>query len=131
MSDRMLFIGVSTSGSSIFELFPRWAEILGIDASLEGYDIPLGAPRDRFRAAVGHIARDPERRGALVTTHKVDVYRHAGDLFAELDGNARLCGEVSCISKRDGRLIGHAKDPITAGRTLSEFVSPGHWAGGA
>ena len=44
MSDRLLFIGVSTSGSSIFELFPRWAEILGIEASLEGYDIPLGAP---------------------------------------------------------------------------------------
>jgi shikimate 5-dehydrogenase len=127
----MLFIGVSTAGSSIFELFPRWAQILGFDASLEGYDIPLGAPPEAFRAAVEHIARDPERRGALVTTHKVDVYRHAGDLFAELDSNARLCGEVSCISKRDERLVGHAKDPLTAGRTLAEFVPPGLWESGA
>jgi shikimate dehydrogenase len=126
----MLFIGVSTSGSSIFELFPRWAEILGIEAMLEGYDIPLGAPPEAFRAVVELIARDPERLGALVTTHKVDVYRHAGDLFAELDANARLCGEVSCISKRAGQLVGHAKDPITAGRTLAEFVPAGHWAGG-
>jgi shikimate dehydrogenase len=131
MSDRMLFIGVSTSGSSIFELFPRWAEILGIDASLEGYDIPLGAPPDAFQAGVEHIARDRQRLGALVTTHKVDVYRHAGDLFAELDSNARLCGEVSCISKHFGRLVGHAKDPITAGRTLAEIVPPAHWASGA
>jgi shikimate dehydrogenase len=131
MSMRMLFIGVSTSGSSIFELFPRWAPVLGIEAELEGYDIPLGAPRDEFRAAVERIAVDDAALGALVTTHKVDVYRHAGDLFDELDVNARLCREVSCISKRDGSLIGHAKDPITAGRALAEFLPPDHWATGA
>ena len=127
----MLFIGVSTSGSSIFELFPRWAEILRIDASIEGYDVPLGAPPDAFHAAVEHIARDPVARGALVTTHKVDVYKHAGELFVDLDMNARLCREISCISKRNGALVGHAKDPVTAGRTLSEFLSRDHWAGGA
>jgi shikimate 5-dehydrogenase len=127
----MLFIGVSTSGSSIFELFPRWAGILGIEASLDAYDIPLAAPPSAFRAAVEHIAGDPERFGALVTTHKVDIYRHAADLFQELDANARLCREVSCISKRDGALVGHAKDPITAGRTLAEFLAPGHWGTGA
>ncbi len=127
----MLFIGVSTSGSSIFELFPRWAEVLRIDASIVGYDVPLGAPADAFRAVVEHIARDPAAPGALVTTHKVDVYRHAGELFDELDANARLCREISCISKRAGALVGHAKDPITAGRTLTEFLSRDHWAGGA
>lgn len=126
----MLFIGVSTSGSSIFELFPRWAEILGIDASIEGYDVQLGAPPDAFRAAVEHIAGDPSAPGALVTTHKIDVYRHAGEVFDELDANARLCREISCISKRDGALVGHAKDPITAGRTLTEFLPRDHWAGG-
>ena len=127
----MLFIGVSTSGSSIFDLFPRWARILGIDASIEGYDIPLGAPSGAFRGAVERIARDSTARGALVTTHKVDIYRHARDLLEELDANARFCREVSCISKRDGALIGHAKDPITAGRALAEFVPPDHWADGA
>jgi shikimate dehydrogenase len=131
MSERMLFIGASTSGSSIFDLFPRWARILGIEASIEGYDIPLGAPSDAFRAAVEHIAADSAARGALVTTHKVDIYRHAGELFEELDTDARLCREVSCISKRDGALAGHAKDPITAGRALGEFLPPDHWAGGA
>jgi shikimate dehydrogenase len=127
MSERMLFIGVSTTGSSIFELFPRWAEILRIDASIEGYDVPLGAPADAFRAAVEHIVRDPAALGALVTTHKVDVYKHAGDLFDELDTNAQLCREISCISKREGALVGHAKDPITAGRTLNEFLPRDHW----
>lgn len=130
MSDRMLFIGVSTTGSSIFGLFPRWAEILGVDAELEGYDIPLGAEPAAFRAGVERIAGDDRMLGALVTAHKVDVFEHAGDLFAELDGDARLCREVSCISKRDGRLVGHAKDPTTAGRSLAEFLPDGHWAGG-
>jgi shikimate dehydrogenase len=131
MRERMLFIGVSTSESSIFDLFPHWARILGIDASIEGYDIELGAQPDAFRAAVEHIAADSSALGALVTTHKVDIYRHAGELFDELDTNARLCREVSCISKRDGALVGHAKDPITAGRTLAEFLPPDRWAGGA
>jgi shikimate dehydrogenase len=126
----MLFIGVSTSGSSIFELFPRWARILALDATLEGYDISLGARPDAFRAAVGRIIGDASVAGALVTTHKVDVYRHAGALFDELDANARLCREVSSISKRDGRLVGHAKDPITAGRALGEFLPRDYWAGG-
>jgi shikimate dehydrogenase len=131
MSERLLFIGVSTSGSSIFELFPRWAKILEIEAGIEGYDIPLGAPPAAFRDAVAQIAGDAAALGALVTTHKVDIYRHAGDLFDELDTDAHLCHEVSCISKQDGVLLGHAKDPITAGRTLAEFLPPGHWATGA
>jgi shikimate dehydrogenase len=131
MSERLVFIGVSTSGSSIFELFPRWAEILELEAGVEGYDIALGAPPEAFRAAVEQIAGDPAARGALVTTHKMDVYRHAGGLFDDLDTNARLCREVSCISKRAGSLVGHAKDPITAGRALGEFMAPGHWASGA
>lgn len=131
MRERMLFIGVSTSGSSIFELFPRWARILGIDATIEGFDIMLGAPPEAFRTAVERVLADSATLGALVTTHKVDIYRHAGQLFEELDTNARLCREVSCISKRNGALVGHAKDPITAGRTLAEFLPPDRWAGGA
>ena len=127
----MLFIGASTPGSSIFELFPRWAPILGLDARIVGYDIPLGAHRAMFRSAVEDLAADHGVRGALVTAHKVDLFRHAADLFEEFDENARLCREVSCISKRGGGLVGHAKDPITAGRTLGEFLGPDWGASGA
>jgi shikimate dehydrogenase len=128
MRDRLCFIGVSTSGSSIMGLFPRWAELLGLNAEVAGRDIPLGAPPDRFRDVVEDIASTPTVRGALVTTHKVDVFEHAHDLFAEIDHFARLCGEVSCISKRDGALVAHAKDPITAGQTLEEMIRRDHWA---
>jgi shikimate dehydrogenase len=123
----LLFIGVDTQGSSIMKLFPRWAEILRLDAGIEGWDIPLGAEPAVYRKAVRLLADDLRFAGALVTSHKVDVYRHAGAMFDDLDRYARLCREVSCISRRGTRLRGHAKDPITAGLAMDDFLRPDHW----
>jgi shikimate 5-dehydrogenase len=125
--DVLLFIGVSTGESSIMRLFPRWAEILGIDGTIEGRDIPVRAEADSFRRVIGEIAEAERIRGALVTTHKVDVYEHARDLFATLDEHAQLCREVSCVSKREDGLVGHAKDPLTAGLSLDAMLPPGYW----
>jgi shikimate dehydrogenase len=125
---KMEFIGVSTARSSIMKLFPRWAEVLGLgDARLVGRDLPLDAKPGAYRRAVEEIRADELSLGALVTTHKIRLLEAARDLFDELDPYARLCGEVSCISKRGGRLIGHAKDPVTAGRTLEGMLAPGHF----
>jgi shikimate dehydrogenase len=129
VTEKFGFIGVTTSGSSIMSLFPVWADLLGLDAAIVGIDIPMGAPPAAFRSAVTGIKSDGAVRGGLVTTHKLGVYRHAGDLFDELDEYARLCEEVSCVSKRGHRLIGFAKDPITAARALREIQ--GHGAGTA
>jgi len=124
----MEFIGVSTKRSSIMRIFPRWAEVLGLgDARLEGRDLPLDAPPDRYRGAVEQIREDPLSVGALVTSHKIHLLRAARDLFDELDPYAELTGEVSCISKRDAKLVGHAKDPVTAGRSLEAVLAPGHF----
>jgi shikimate dehydrogenase len=128
----MYFIGVTTGGSSIVRLFPRWVEILGLDgAQLVGVDCAIHADSQVYRRVVAQIKEDPLALGALVTTHKLDLLQAARDLFDELDRYALLCNEVSNIAKRDGKLIGLAKDPITAGRTLEEMLEPGHWGGGA
>ena len=121
----LVFIGVDTRGSSIMRLFPRWVEILDLDARIEGWDIRLGAEAAAYRDTVRRLADDPGVAGALVTSHKLDVFRHAGSLFDELDRYAVLCREVSCISRRDGRLLGHAKDPITAGLAMEDPLGPG------
>jgi shikimate dehydrogenase len=126
-SGTLLFIGVDTGGSSIMKLFPRWAELLRLDAGIEGWDIPLGAEPAVYREAVRLVAADRRIAGALVTSHKIGVYRHAGALFDELDRYARLCREVSCISRRGTRLRGHAKDPVTAGLAMDDFLRPDHW----
>ncbi|MCM3694843.1 shikimate dehydrogenase family protein [Microbacterium oleivorans] len=128
----LYFIGVTTGRSSIQQVFPRWADELGLtDAVLQGIDLPLHAPAADYRRVVEFIAADPLSLGALVTTHKIDLYTACADLFDEIDPFARLMGETSCISKRDGLLVCHAKDPISSGLALDAFVPAGHWAGGA
>ncbi len=124
----MEFVGVTTGSSSIMRLFPLWARDLGLDgATLVGRDLPLRAPREDYRAAVEQIRADALSLGALVTTHKLALLASARDLFDELDDYAERLGEVSSISKRDGRVIGHAKDPITAGRALGALLGPDHF----
>jgi shikimate 5-dehydrogenase len=125
----MGFVGVSTAQSSIMRVFPVWARILGLPTTeLTGFDLPLNASRARYREVIARIGGDPDMPGALITTHKIGVYQAAADLFAELDEFAALSGEISSVSKRDGRLIGHAKDPLTAGLALEEFLAPDHFA---
>lgn len=118
----MYFIGVTTTKSSIMKVFPEWAKALGIDAVIEGIDIAIHEEPAVYREVVSFIKNDPLSVGALVTTHKIDLFNAAKDLFDELDPLARAFCELSSISKRDGKLCGHAKDPITAGLALNEFV---------
>jgi len=123
----LYFVGVTTKQSSIMKVFPKWSEILGLGADIAGYDAPPNAPAEAYRAIVEQIKHDPLATGALVTTHKINLLEASRDLFDELDPSAELCGEVSCLSKRDGKLIGHAKDPITSGLSWQAFVPQGHW----
>lgn len=126
------FIGVSTRQSSIMTIFPRWAEALGLGAcAINGINLPLHAPAEAYREAVSFIRADPLSMGALVTAHKIDLLHASADLFDTLDAHAGSLHEVSCLSKRGGRLIGHAKDPISARLALDAIVPEGHWRGGA
>ena len=127
----LYFIGVTTGRSSIQHVFPRWAAHLGLEgARLQGIDLPLHAPADDYRRVVEFIAADPLSLGALVTTHKIDLYRACADLFDVIDPFAQLMGETSCISKRDGLLLCHAKDPISSGLAIDAFLPKGYWQGG-
>ncbi len=114
----MYFIGVTTGQSSIMQVFPAWARHLGIDAVMRGIDFPPNSPPAAYCAAVDFIKADALSMGALVTTHKLNLLRAARGRFDWLDPYAETLGEISSISKRGARLIGHAKDPITAGLSL-------------
>ncbi|MDT3382232.1 shikimate dehydrogenase [Labrys neptuniae] len=124
----LYFIGVTTTKSSIMRVFPAWAEHLGLkDAVIKGIDFPLHADPAAYREAVAFIKADPLSLGALVTTHKIDLYKACRDLFDEVDDFALRMEETSCLSKRDGRLICHAKDPISSGLALDNFIPRGHF----
>lgn len=123
------FIGVTTGKSSIMRVFPAWARHLGLgDAVIQGMDFPLHADPAAYREAVAFIKADPLSLGALVTTHKIDLFRAARDLFDAIDPHAAAMHETSCLSKRDGRLLCHAKDPVSSGLAVDAFLPTDHFA---
>jgi shikimate 5-dehydrogenase len=122
------FIGVTTDQSSIMRVFPKWADFLGLKGSvIKGIDFQPHSPADEYREAVEFIKNDPLSQGALVTTHKIDLYQTCRDLFDYVDPYALKLGEVSSISKKDGKLCAHAKDPISSGLSLESFVPANYW----
>jgi shikimate dehydrogenase len=122
------FIGVTTAKSSIRQVFPLWMQELGHpEIELKGIDCKIHDSPIVYRRVVGSIKFDPNAVGALVTTHKIDLYAAAEDMFDYLDPYARLLRELSCISKNEGRLEGHAKDPISAGLSLDGIIGAGYF----
>lgn len=123
------FIGVTTSKSSIMKVFPLWMKVLGREeVVLEGIDCLIHDTDEAYRKAVAQIKYDPNSLGALVTTHKIDLLNAARDMFEYLDPYAQITGEVSSISKLEGRLEGHAKDPITSGASLDAIIDKDYFA---
>ncbi|MBA8839009.1 shikimate dehydrogenase [Ochrobactrum sp. RH2CCR150] len=119
----LYFIGVTTGKSSIMKVFPAWAEYLGLkDAVIKGIDFKLHDDPEAYREAVEFIRNDPLSLGALVTTHKIDLFHACRDMFDVIDPHALLMDETSCISKKDGKLICHAKDPISSGLAIDGFL---------
>lgn len=124
----LYFIGVTTNQSSIMRVFPAWADQFGIDARIRGLDFPIHADPSAYIRVVDFIKRDPLSQGALVTTHKLDLFRAARDLFDGVAPETALLGEVSSISKRGRELWGHAMDPLTSGLSLQAITPSGYWA---
>ncbi|MEP1931493.1 MAG: shikimate dehydrogenase [Roseibium sp.] len=123
------FIGVTTGKSSIMKVFPKWADYLGLgDVDIKGIDLIPHDTVESYRAVVHFLKTDPLSLGALVTTHKLDLFEACKDLFDEIDPHARLMSETSCLSKRHGKLICHAKDPISSGLSIDGFVPDNHFA---
>jgi shikimate 5-dehydrogenase len=123
------FIGVTTGNSSIMKVFPLWAKELGRpEIVIEGIDLKIHDCPEAYRGAVAQIKYGPLSLGALVTTHKIDLFEAARDMFDYADPYAQICGEVSSISKRDGKLEGHAKDPISSGLSLNAITGENYFA---
>ena len=128
-SPTLYFIGVTTGKSSIMKVFPAWADYLGLkDAMIKGIDFKLHDDPAAYRKAVEFIRDDPLAMGALVTTHKIDLFHACRDMFDVIDPHALLMDETSCISKRDGKLICHAKDPISSGLSIDGFLGETYFA---
>jgi len=110
------------------EVFPKWAKALSIDAAIKGIDISIHADRKDYIDCVTFIKNDPLSLGALVTTHKIDLFHAAKHLFEYIDPYAEKLEEISSISKKNGKLCCHAKDPISSGLSMESFIPPNFWS---
>lgn len=119
----MYFIGVSTTSSAIHRVFDAWRGLLGLDGvELVGVDLPVGSSADDYRRLLRMLRDDPMAYGALVTTHKIDVFESCRDLFESVNDDALRLGEVSALVTREGCLDGLALDTITSELSLHGIV---------
>jgi len=124
----MYFIGVTTGSSSSIRIFPEWAETLGLgQCRLVGIDMKIHDRPENYLEVVEFIKSDPLSLGALVTTHKMDLFAACEDSFDALDPLARELGEVSSIYKREGNLCARATDPSCGGMALEKFLPNDHF----
>ena len=92
---------------------------------LVGCDLPLHAEAGRYRAVVERIKHDGRVAGALVTSHKIDLFEACRDLFDTVDAYAELCREASGLAGRGGTVTAFATDPISSARALDDFYTSG------
>jgi shikimate 5-dehydrogenase len=119
------FVGVSTSGSLVHRAMERWRPLVGGDVAVRGRDLPIDAPDAAFRELLDDLRQDPDALGAVVTSHKVALFRAARDRFARLDDVALACGEVNAVRRTPTGLIGFARDPVSVGRVVDR-IWPAH-----
>ena len=97
-----LFVGVSTGGSAVHQAFPSWAPLFAPGAVLRGVDLPETDDPAPFRDLVTAMRNNPDVHGAVVTSHKLRLYRACSDLFDRADPLVGLTHEVNSLDTRDG-----------------------------
>ena len=90
-SPTFYYIGVTTGKSSIMRVFPKWAEHLGLgDTHFIGIDCKIHDDPNVYRKVVDFIKQDKHSWGALVTSHKIDLYDLKKGII-KFRGCAMLC----------------------------------------
>ncbi|SDU77694.1 hypothetical protein [Jiangella alkaliphila] len=130
------FLGVTTGGSRSHDVFPGWAAVLGRpDWTLRGVDLPLTAPDDAYDDLVAAVAANPRVAGAVVTSHKLRLYRTGTARACRTDVLVDLTHEVNTLARTPGGVDAHARDPLALTAVLRGQTPPAdvvvYGAGGA
>ena len=129
-ASRVLFLGVSTSASSVHRAMPGWAAALDVDVTLEGVDLPIGAPAAAYVTVIDRILRDLRILGMVVTTHKAALWSACEASFAQVTALAAMLREVGGVSRVSGTLTADAPDVRSVGRAALRLLTDERWATG-
>ncbi|OXM64383.1 hypothetical protein [Amycolatopsis sp. KNN50.9b] len=105
----VLFAGISTAGSLAHAVFDGWARALGRPWVLRGVDLPPDTPPPVYRRLLTAMRGNPLVQGAVVTAHKLRLYRACA---ADLPGRDRLVdltGEINTLVTGE-RVAAYAND---------------------
>jgi shikimate dehydrogenase len=95
----IVFVGVSTGSSLVHQAMGSWKPLLGLVFGLRGMDISLDASDSTYLRVLDDLRADDSVLGAVITTHKVGVFRAGQRCFTHLDPLARACEEVNAIRR--------------------------------
>ena len=117
----IVFLGISTAGSLVHEVFPAWAPIFAPGCVLVSVDLPPDAPAAEFRNVVSVMQRHPHVRGGVVTSHKLRLFQACQDMCDSQDLLVRLTHEINALDTRDG-VHAFARDPQSLDIVLAELL---------
>jgi shikimate dehydrogenase len=106
----VLFLGISTAGSLAHRTFPGWSRLFCPGAVMRGVDLPAGVGPAEFRELVAAMTASPCVLGAVVTSHKLRLFRACRDLLDHAEPLVALTEEIADINTRDG-VRAFARDP--------------------
>jgi shikimate 5-dehydrogenase len=89
--------------------------------NVRGVDIALDADDETYVRFLRDLLTDDSAAGAVITTHKVGLFRAGRILFAGLDPLALACEEVNAIRRTPDGLRGWARDPVSVGRVADQI----------
>lgn len=119
----ILFVGVTTTGSLAHTVFQRWAALLGRTWTLRGVDLPTDTPPQTYRQLVSAMRDNPAVRGAVITAHKLRLYRVCAPDLAGDDPLVGLTHEVNTlVTDTSGATVtGYARDAVSLTLILPEL----------
>ena len=123
----MLFVGVSTSKSFVQRVFPEWTRIIGHKARLQGIDLEINSGKTAYQQLADTVKANKKILGALVTSHKANLFEHAAEVFEEIGPNALALREICAIYKIAGKLACEATDPLAVQQVLNRLTPQGYW----
>lgn len=124
----LYFIGVTSKHSLIVKILPDWAKSIDIKLNLINIDLPLLSDASEYHKAVCQIKNDKNAIGSVVISHKLQVYKHALELFEKVDAVSNLTKEIGTIVRRDSGLTGMAlPDCMSTTLSLQGMLDKDYW----
>jgi shikimate dehydrogenase len=94
----ILFVGIDTGGSLVHAVFDRWAALLERPWTLRGLDLPAATPPETYRLLMSIMRDNPAVDGAVITAHKLRLFRACAPELTRRDWLTDATHEVNTLA---------------------------------